>query len=334
MLPLDHGHVMAWSSVGDAAAPPVLILHGGPGGRSRAASVNWFEGLGLRCIVHDQRGCGASTPAGACDHNELDTLVADIERLREHLGLAHWAVAGGSWGALLVVAYASRHPQRVDGLFLRSAFLGSAAEVDHFFAPWAHWLGRAGAAWLGWPEGVSDAPVPDPVRLLELLTARGGTSADAARVASAWQAFEQAQALPGGLAARPGACWARPVSEDPTGLPSGLRVQWHYLRQGCFIDEAWREAALAQLDTLLASRPVMLVHGQADAVCDVAVSRRLAQRWPQARLVEVPGAGHDMDHPALRQALTEAASVWSAACLAERTAASQVVDPSVLPAQS
>ena len=57
-LPLDHGHRMAWFSVGDAEAIPVIVLHGGPGGRSRVASLNWFDGLGVRCIAYDQRGCG------------------------------------------------------------------------------------------------------------------------------------------------------------------------------------------------------------------------------------------------------------------------------------
>jgi proline iminopeptidase len=354
LLPLDHGHVMAWASVGDVRAPPVLILHGGPGGRSRAASVNWFDGLGLRCIVHDQRGCGASVPAGACDHNDLDTLVADIERLREHLGIAQWAVAGGSWGALLAVAYAARHPARVGALLLRSAFLGSAGEVAHFFGPWDQWLGASGAARLAWPgapgaggdggAGVgTGVAVPDPVRLLDALAARQAPPEHAVRVALAWQAYEQAQAAPGGLPARPDACWAPAAVGGTTsaadagagaddgagagagaaavagagagaasGLPPGLRVQWHYLRHGCFVDDGQREAWLSVLDVALRDRPVSLVHGDADAVCDVEVSRRLAARWPGARLVVVPGAGHDMDHPALRAALVAAAADWSA----------------------
>lgn len=341
---------MAWFGVGDEAAPPVLILHGGPGGRSRVPSLNWFDGLGLRCIAFDQRGCGASEPAGELAHNTLPLLVADIERLREHLGLARWAVAGGSWGALLAVAYAAQHPDRVDGLFLRSAFLGSAAEVAHFFAPWPRWLGDAGAEHLGWPRDVGDLcqteAVPDPVRLLQAVTTAsapgtgkalgpGEAALRAGRIAQAWQAFEGAQSAAGGLAARPATRWlpeatarrptvppeADPLPAEPAaaaGVPASLRVQQHYLHHGCFVDDGQRSTWLATLDRSLVGRPVALVHGSADAVCALGISQALAARWPQARCAWVADAGHDMDQPAMRAALTAAAVAWAEALAAAR----------------
>lgn len=315
---------MAWGSIGDDTAPPVLILHGGPGGRSRVASVNWFEGLGLRCLVHDQRGCGASIPAGATEHNELGLLVDDIERLRDHLGILRWAVAGGSWGALLAVAYAARHPQRVTGLFLRSSFLGSAGEVDRFFAAWPAWLGEAGMDWLagaGAAASMRQALRRSPVAGLDALAAHLGEgatpgSAAAGRVGRAWQAYEAAQAPPGGLRARPGLGFSVPTGDDAApaaALPPGLAVQWHYLRHGCFVTDEMRAQWLARLDIALAGRPVMLVHGLADEVCPPATSHVLARRWPHAELSLVEGAGHDMDQPALREALVAAAARWAAA---------------------
>ena len=48
---------------------------------------------------------------------------ADIERLREHLGVEKWTVFGGSWGSTLALAYAIKHPDRVAGLVLRGIFL-------------------------------------------------------------------------------------------------------------------------------------------------------------------------------------------------------------------
>lgn len=316
---------MAWGSVGDDAAPPVLILHGGPGGRSRAASVNWFDGLGLRCVVHDQRGCGASTPAGALDHNDLEHLVADIERLREHLGIARWAVAGGSWGALLAVAYAAQCPQRVEALFLRSPFLGSAGEVDRFFAAWPAWLGDEGADWLAGAaaaQGLRQALQRSPVDALDVLALELGdaevpASTVAGRIGRAWQAYEAAQAPPGGLRAQPRLRFAVPEPDGSPGgtlaaLPPSLVVQWHYLRQGCFVTDAVRAQWLARLDSTLADRPVVLVHGLADEVCGPDTSRALAARWPHAELTLVEEAGHDMDQPALREALTAAAAHWVA----------------------
>lgn len=310
-LPLDHGHHMAWTSIGDAQAPPVLILHGGPGGRSRVASVNWFAGLGLRCIVFDQRGCGASTPAGETAHNHTAALVADIERLRTHLGLAGWAVAGGSWGALLAIAYAAQHPARVRGLFLRSAFLGTAQEVAWFFGPWAAWLGDEGASVLGVAGPHDERFAADPVALLNEAEARALSPAVAARIGEAWAAYEQAQAAPGGLAANASARW-RPAPAPPAALAASLRVQWHYLRHGCFVTDAERMQWLRVLDAAAPRWPMALVHGQADAVCNIATSRALAARWAGTVLDEVPGAGHAMDHPALNAALTDAAARWAA----------------------
>ena len=348
-LPLDDGHRMAWFECGPAqpaaglAPPPVLVLHGGPGGRSRAASLNWFDGLGLRCIAFDQRGCGDSTPAGACEHNTLARLVADIERLRMQLGLGCWAVVGGSWGSTLALAYAAAHPQRVAGLFLRSSFLASEAEVAHFFAPWSAWLGEAGAQALAGPLGLgAKDPVPGPVQLLQAVTAAcspvtgnalspGEAQALVARIAAAWDDFEQAQSQPGGLLARPALRWAPRASgaaaaaahtvpdggagdRDPLALalPSSLRVQQHYLAHHCFADDAQRAHWLRQLQALPAQCPVALVHGLQDAVCDPAISRQLLAWRPGATWHEVPGAGHAMDHPALAAALTQAAAQWVA----------------------
>ena len=341
-LPLDGLHQLAWFEVGPPPGRPVLVLHGGPGGRSRAASLNWFDGLGLRCIAFDQRGCGSSTPAGECRDNSLPLLVADIERLRQHLGVARWAVVGGSWGSTLALAYAASHPERIDGLFLRSSFLASQAEVDAFFAPWSSWLGEAGALALAGPLAwATDGPVPDPVQLLQAVTAacapgtgnalspRPAATMDdtqrqalVARIAAAWDDFEQAQSLAGGLAARPEARWApRPVKPgaDPLApaLPPGLQVQLHYLRHHCFADDTQRAHWLHQLRLLPPDRPVMLVHGLQDAVCAPDISRQLAACRAGAVLHEVPQAGHGMDQPALAAALTRAAAQWVAS-LAEQ----------------
>src|SRR5699024_84579 len=57
-------------------------------------------------------------------------LVADLERLREHLGIEAWIVQGVSWGSTLALACAQAHPERVLGVVLFAVTSTSRREVD------------------------------------------------------------------------------------------------------------------------------------------------------------------------------------------------------------
>src|SRR5690606_17842580 len=87
----------------------------------------------------DQRGCGRSTPSAADPATDLSVnttqhLIADMERLREHLGIRTWLVFGGSWGSTLGLAYAQAHPERVSELVLFNVVTTTEREV--------HWVTR------------------------------------------------------------------------------------------------------------------------------------------------------------------------------------------------
>jgi len=70
---------------------------------------------GYRCVVYDQRGRGASiADAIDADHINLSASVADLEALREHLGLERLTLLAHSWGAMLAAAYVASHPERVE----------------------------------------------------------------------------------------------------------------------------------------------------------------------------------------------------------------------------
>ena len=60
----------------------------------------------------------AADPATDMTHNTTEYLVADMEAWREHLGIDRWLLYGGSWASTLILAYAERHPGRVDGIVL------------------------------------------------------------------------------------------------------------------------------------------------------------------------------------------------------------------------
>lgn len=141
---------------GPAERPPVVFLHGGPGYNSYS-----FEKLAgprlertQRLVYLDQRGCGRSERPASGDY-ALSTLVADLEALRETLGVERWTLLGHSFGGTLALEYAARHPEHVAALVL----VGPASDFPGSTAVWArelekHHPGRLAATAL--PEGTPD----------------------------------------------------------------------------------------------------------------------------------------------------------------------------------
>lgn len=109
---------------GQAGVPPLVYLHGGPGYNSfsfRELLGERLEDLGRRVVYLDQRGCGRSgaledtdqaKAAGDADTLDLDTLVADVEELRDFLGADQIVPLGHGFGALIALEYARRYPTR------------------------------------------------------------------------------------------------------------------------------------------------------------------------------------------------------------------------------
>src|SRR5690348_8233672 len=128
MLEVGNGHQIYWDISGNPDGKPVVFLHGGPGSGTHPVQRRLFDSSAYRIVLFDQRGCGRSTPHVKAVDADLSTnttwhLVADLEVLREHLGIERWQLFGGSWGATLAIAYAETHPERVSEIILRGVFL-------------------------------------------------------------------------------------------------------------------------------------------------------------------------------------------------------------------
>ena len=139
-LDVGDGHALYLEQSGNPDGPPALFLHGGPGGGCAPRVRGFFDPDHYRIVLFDQRGAGQSRPNVAEDfdaamhENNTPKLIADIERIRQHLGLERWPVVlGGSWGSTLALAYAQAHPDRVDALVLRGIFTFERDEVDGLF---------------------------------------------------------------------------------------------------------------------------------------------------------------------------------------------------------
>ena len=110
---------------------PVIVLHGGPD-FDHSYLVPELDGLAEqnRLVFYDQRGRGRSWSGEGPDSVTIDSEVEDLDRVRAWTGSTTVALLGHSWGGLLAMEYAIRHPERVSHLILEDAS-GMAWDVSH-----------------------------------------------------------------------------------------------------------------------------------------------------------------------------------------------------------
>jgi proline iminopeptidase len=132
-LQVSEIHRVFYQLGGNPNGKPVIVLHGGPGAGCTPAYFRYFNPEKYHIILHDQRGCGLSTPYGELKENTTQNLVEDIEKLRTHLKLGKVVLFGGSWGSTLALAYGETYPQNVSAMILRGIFLSTKEEIDHFY---------------------------------------------------------------------------------------------------------------------------------------------------------------------------------------------------------
>lgn len=282
-LAVGDGHLLHIEECGHPDGLPVVFLHGGPGSGCTPNQRRLFDPERFRAILFDQRGCGRSTPQGSRHANTTAHLVADIERIRQALGIERWLVFGGSWGSLLGLAYAQAHPERVLGLVLRGIFLGSPEEVRGY----AQGIDSpAPAAWRRFAQAMPEHARPDLLTAYtrRLLSRHRPTRLAAAR---AWLDYERALMGESPLAAEP----------DRRQLAK-TRLLAHYLIRGCFSDAEQLLAGCARLRHL----PAALVQGSRDPVCPPRTAEKLHRAWPEAEWVGVEGGGHGALEPAMAAA--------------------------------
>jgi proline iminopeptidase len=292
MLALDGRHTMHWEECGNPDGVPLLFIHGGPGGGSLPHHRRFYDPSFWRIVLYDQRGAGRSTPIADLTDNTTQHLVADIERLREHLAIERWLLFGGSWGSTLALVYAQAHPARVLGLVLRGVFLASRGEVEWFVDGMRRFFPEA------WREFAHFIPAPERG---DLLAAYYRRLADPdprinAPAALAWDRYETACStlLPkSGNAAR---------GEGDAGALAIARIEAHYFVHDSFL------APNQILDGIAAIReiPCTIVQGRYDVICPPVSADAVARAWPEAQYVVVPDAGHSVREPGTTRELVAA----------------------------
>jgi proline iminopeptidase len=285
MLDVGDGHRIYWETSGNPKGKPAVALHGGPGSGSRPGRRRDFDPSAYRIVQFDQRGCGRSTPHASDPATDLSTntthhLIADIERLREHLAVERWLVWGASWGVTLGLAYAERHPDRVSEMVLASVTMTRPSDV--------HWLAHEAGRFFPVQWARFRAGVPEPERDGDLVAAydrllNGHPDATVREQAARnWTDWEDAL-----VSLDEGHQVPHPRWEEPGYRMAFARLVTHYFHHAAFLedDELLRNAGR------LAGIPAVLIHGRLDIQGPPDVAWLLAQAWPGAELHFV-GTGH------------------------------------------
>jgi proline iminopeptidase len=244
----------------------------------------YFDPNAYRIVLFDQRGCGRSTPHASDLRTDLSVnttahLLADIERLRQHLSIDRWLVFGNSWGSTLGLAYAERHPHWVAAMVLVGVTTTRRCEIE--------WLYRGVAPLLPEPWARFRASVPATERDGDLVEAYHRLLQNPApdihlKAARDWCEWESAL-----------------VSVNPNTRPEPRRLQPDFqLAFARFVTHYYRHCAwlagglLLRHAGSLAGIPGILIHGRLDLAAPLVTAWELAQAWPGSELVIVSRAGH------------------------------------------
>jgi proline iminopeptidase len=289
-------HEIYWEESGNPDGKPVVFLHGGPGGGTNPRMRQFFNPRRYRIVLFDQRGCGRSRPHASLVDNTTWHLVADIEKLREFLGIDRWQVFGGSWGSTLALAYAQTHPQRVTELVLRGIFLLRPWELEWFY-------GRPDGTGALFPDLFEEYLKPIPVAergdmikayYKRLTSPNRRTLGQAARAWSVWEAATSNLQTDAKGVAKFG---------DPAYAAAFARIECHYFINGGFLRSP--EQLLEDVDRIR-HIPGVIVQGRYDVVCPMRSAWDLHRAWPEAALRIVGNAGHSAFEPGIARELVRA----------------------------
>jgi len=297
-LAVEQPHVLHIEECGNPNGIPVIFVHGGPGAGCEDYHRRFFDPELYRIILFDQRGCGRSTPHASLEGNTTQALVADMERIREHLGVERWLLFGGSWGSTLSLVYAETYPERVMAMVLRGIFLCRPHEIQWFY--------QQGASRLFpeyWQDYLSPIPLDERDDLVNAFYRRLTSENEMVRMsaAKAWSLWEGRTST-----LRPSETVVDHFGNPYTAL-SLARIECHYFVNDSFLqpDQILRDA------DRLADIPGVIVHGRYDVVCPVENAWQLKQVWQGAELKVIPDAGHSASEPGTIDALIAATNTFA-----------------------
>lgn len=303
-LAVSEIHSLYYEESGNPDGIPVVFLHGGPGGSTNADHRRYYHPEKFRIILFDQRGCGQSTPIASLEENTTWHLVEDLEKLRNHLSIHQWVVAGGSWGSTLALSYSIRHPNRVLALILRGIFTLRKSEL--------HWFYQDGASHIFpdyWEPYCELIPPEERDNFIQAYHRRLNSPDPVIQLEAAkrWTDWES-------LTCR----WYTPptatISMTDAAYLAFARIENHYFVNHGFFE---RDGYLLEKEGIdrIRSIPTTIVHGRYDVVCPIRTGWDLHRVFPEADFQIVSDAGHTMTEPGIARALVAASDRYASLLL-------------------
>ena len=285
MLDVGDGNLVYWEVSGNPAGKPALVVHGGPGSGCGTRARRYFDPDRYRIILFDQRGCGRSTPHASdpttdLRHNTTWHLVADMERLRAHLGIDRWLLYGGSWGSTLILAYAEQHPRQVSEIVIAGVTMTRRSEIDWLYRGVGRFFPQQ---WERFLAGAAGTPRDGDLVAAYARLAEHPDAAIRHKATADWCDWEDA-VLSGETNGT-----ANPYGERPSADRLALvRLCAHYFSHGAWL----QEGVLLREAGRLAAIPGVLIHGRHDMGGPVQTASELHRAWPDSQLIVVEDAGH------------------------------------------
>jgi len=273
---------------------PVVFLHGGPGAGVRDTDRALFDDHSGLAVFPDQRGAGRSRPRAAIEQNTTQDLVADLETLREHLGIDRWVVFGGSWGSTLALHYAIAHPERVLGLIVHGIFLCRRQELRWFYGP-------EGAATIYPDEYERFVTLLDPSARDDVVAAYHDllTSGEPDREREAARAWARWEAVHSFLS--PSSAEIAAFTDAENAYTTAL-FETTYFRNGAWVEDDFILKNIRRA----AEIPCRIVQGRYDTICPMRSAFELHRALPNSTLDVVTLAAHDSTEELLRARLRSA----------------------------
>ncbi len=278
-LKVDGIHSIYYHQYGNPEGIPVLTIHGGPGGQSKAKYAQLYDLKRYKIIMFDQRGCGKSLPIAEVTNNTTKDLVEDIEKLRLHLKIEKWHIHGPSWGSTLALYYAQIYPERVVKMLLRGVFLGSKSEED-----WLHNYGANLFYPQEWEKLLSILPEESRLNITDYLydIAVGADRALQEKYLPAFNKWEEKLLT------------LEPVTqEEEINIDeeiNGAKIMLHYIHNMFFLEdmELIRSTNIQKIINI----PIVIINGRYDMITPPISAWSLHKKLPNSKIIFVTLAGH------------------------------------------